>query len=132
MDDDDFRALIVLLQGELRGIGAPDIADERHYLRRDAESGEADFTDPRMVLIGMLEAFGRFLAVRDIGTYRTALARLNDTMEGRGPKEALVVSDNPERPVVNLGRAPDLGQVRGDLGRLIGQLLETPPEPRFL
>ena len=135
MDDEDFRALIKLLQGELRAAGAADIADERHYFRLDVEVGEPRLHDPQKRLIEMLRAFERKLAVEDRETYHRALGRMNDTLPGEGPKGAvleLARETDRDAVIIDLGAAPELGELRREAHRLIEGLLERRLPPRSL
>ena len=135
MDDDDYRALIDMLARELRAIGAGDIADERNYLRPAAEDGEARLHDPQQRLVEMLKAFERKLAIEDRETYDIALKRMNETLRGEGPRGAIVelgLDEDREARIADLAHAPELGQVRRETNRLIGQLLESRLPPRSL
>jgi hypothetical protein len=127
MDDEDFLAVISVLQAELRGIGAGDLADERAYMTRDGEDGEMRRLPPKELLIEMLRAFDRYLAVRDRATYDQALERIGTRVRGGRPHEATVLPVNPDGPEIELGAVPHLGGLRSDLRNLIGQLLEAPP-----
>lgn len=133
MDDDDFLAIIAVLETRLRDADAGDIADPRHYLDRDPETGEARMPEPRKRLIEMLLAFDRFLAVRDRQTFKESMESLRRSL-GRtadfGLQDVVVVSDDVRAHPVSLSETPDLSELRSDLQRLVGQLIETPYPPR--
>jgi hypothetical protein len=127
MDEEDYRALVEVMESELRGIGAEDVADERHYVRTDPETSEMRLLDPRERLIEMLRAFGRLLAIEDRAIYHRALGRMNERLNGDGPRGAVVArtTDDREAPPIDLGAAPELGMVRAELASLIGRLLDV-------
>lgn len=136
MNEEDFRALIEYLMGQLRSIGANDIADERHYLRSDDGGGEATLLPPRERLIAMLQALDRYLAVQDRAMYKDAMGRIAENVE-QAPTSVRVASfasDAAEPLEVDLANAPDLFEVRQSLNALIQQLkfqdLEPPPSLR--
>ena len=125
MDEEDYRALIDLIAGELAQSGAPDIADERHYTRTDPETGEAELYDPLKRLIEMLRAFERHVAIQDRSVAETALAVIRRAGRGEGPTRATVVlADDGGPREVDLAEAPDLSQVREDITRIIHRLME--------
>lgn len=133
MDEDDYRALIEELVGQLRQIGADEIADQANYVVTNLETGEGELLVPRERLIAMLLAFERFLAVRDGKVARVALDRIGATLRQSGtdpgevriPNGAYVVLTS-ERDLasveVNLLDAPDLAEIRADVDWLIRQL----------
>jgi hypothetical protein len=125
MDEEDFLALIAILERQLRDIGAAELADARHYTWRDTETGDARMHDGRRRLQLMLEALDRKLAVEDRATYDAALGRINRTVRDGGLSNAIV--ETADGRLVSLSEAPDLSHVREDLQRLIGQILEAPP-----
>jgi hypothetical protein len=125
LDDDDYRALIVIVSEELRASGAADLADERHYAKADEDTGETRLLDPPRRLIEMLEAFERFLAIQDREIYRAALTSIARTVEGEAPRRATVVLTTDDVPrEVDLSETPDLSTIRKDLRRLIIRLLD--------
>ncbi len=128
MDEQDYRALIVLTQEELRRVGAPDLADPERYLYRNPETGELRRLDPKKHLMEMLRAFDRHLAIRDRGTYDNALGRMNDVLaEGRVKAAFLVpTEEDGEGAPQALDTLPDLGQIRSSVERLIGRIAEDP------
>ncbi len=128
MDDDDFRALIELLQAQLREVGAAELADDRHYLRTDGDGEEARLFDPQKRLIQMLSAFERKLAVEDRNTYDKALERMDRTLRGEGPRGAVFERARDEDRAairIDLSQAPDLRELRDQISHLIGQLMES-------
>lgn len=134
MDDNDFLALIALVQSELRNSGAADVANDRHYLIEDADAGEKRLLPPQKHLIALLEAFGRHMAVRDYRTYLSSIDGINRHLDGLARIErAVVVPTQGEiaRDEIDLSRAPDLGGLRRELSRLIGRLREMPTSRTF-
>ena len=132
MDDDDFRALVALVQAELRASGAADVANEAHYVIRSSDAEDDRMLPPEKHLVEMLEAFGRMMAVRDRATYNDALKRIRNSVTNEGPVGAFVTRapEDTERVDVDLSLSPDLSEVRGDLRHLIGQLRERGAEPQ--
>ena len=134
MDDDDFRALIELVCTQLRDVGVEDIADDRHYLvegRPDAPR----MLDPQQHLIQLLKAFERKMSVEDQATYYLALEQLNRSLDGDGPRGAVVeltMEQGRDPIVVSLSDAPDLADVRFQTRELIGQLAESGGTPETL
>ena len=123
MDDDDYRALIEVLSEELRMSGAADIADERHYVKQNEETGETELIEPSKRIIEMLTAFDRHLAIQDVAMYALALEKLRINIEGPSPESAVVVLANDETMrEVDLSKAPDLQDIRKDLKSLLETL----------
>lgn len=133
MDEDDYRALIEELVGQLRQIGADEIADQANYVVTNPETGEGELLAPQERLIAMLLAFERFLAVRDGKVARVALDRIGATLRQSGTDPGEVRTPNGARVVltserdlarveVNLLDAPDLAEIRADVDWLIRQL----------
>jgi hypothetical protein len=130
VDEDDFRAVIDALADELRSVGAPDIADPRHYGDEDPETGERRLINPQRRLVEMLNGFERFLAIQDRQTYEKAMARMANTLGGEGPKAASVIQTTDGEPrEYFLYEAPDLREVRNDVLTLIGRLLDGDLRP---
>jgi hypothetical protein len=130
MDDEDYRALIELVAFELRRSGAPDIANERHYVAVDDEDGQPRLHEPQKRLILMLEAFERHVAVQDRAVVEKSLDTIGRTLQRNARAARAAV---PERVVVELASdgypreidladAPDMEVVREDLYRLIARL----------
>lgn len=130
MDVDDYRELIEVLVQELRSSGAADIADERHYVEFDIETGETRLLNPQHRLIEMLKAFERFLAIQDRKVYHDALISIARTIEGEPPQRATVVltTDDALREV-DLSETPDLSPIREDLQRFVIRLLDGDLRP---
>lgn len=127
MDEDDFRALIPIVQANLRDIGAPDLADEVNYVIRDPETGETRLLPASERLIEMLRAFERYMAVRDFATYDDAMERIRRSVEGREP-EGVVVLPSPEdenNVQVDLSQAPRLTEFRVAVSELVDSLTES-------
>jgi len=130
LDDEDYRALISILSEELRTVGAADIADERHYVTEDAETGELRLLIPQLRLIEMLEALDRFLAIQDGATYRAAISSISQSVDGAAPERATVLLTTDGLPrEVDLSKAPELDFIRRDLRSLIGSLLDSDRRP---
>ncbi|MFT8326889.1 hypothetical protein [Gluconobacter oxydans] len=130
MGDDDYRAVINALVAELRNIGAPDIADQRHYSEEEPETSERRLISPQRRLVEMLRGFERFLAIQDRQTYETAMRRMADALRGEGPKAASVIQTTDGEPrEYFLSEAPNLREVRNDVQALIGRLLDDDPHP---
>jgi len=125
MNDEDFRALIAVLEEQFRSIDASDLADEAHYIQQDSESGEGFLLPPQRRLVHMLEAFDRFLAIQDRATFMDAMQRLRQHSEGEGPSRVVVIpsgEDEASRVFINLAEAPNLSDIRGPLADLIRQI----------
>jgi len=135
MDNDDYRALIDILKGQLRAAGAGEIADDRHYLFPDPNDGEPRLMEPLKQLTQMLAAFERKLAMEDRQTFERALGRMNEVLRGERINGAEYIpardGDREPRPI-DLARAADLTQVREGVQHLIGRLQEIPLPPRRL
>jgi len=130
MEDDEYRALIVLVADQLAAAGAPDIADERHYVIDDPDTDERRMLSPRDHLIAMLQAFERFLTIQDRATYNAAFQLFNQWAPDRAPRAVTFVPIEGTADIspVNLASAPDLAEVRENLLDLIHQL-KIDPEP---
>lgn len=133
MTEEDFRALIILVEEQLKQIGADDVADAKHYVV-EADDGEFVLLDPFSRLVAMLEALDRKMATQDRQTYEAAMAQLNQATRGDaphgGPYAAFVEfprDESSEAVKVDLGDAPSLREVRMMLRRLVGELNESRP-----
>jgi hypothetical protein len=134
MEEDEYRAVIEELVRQLRQVGVDGEAEESNYVVTNPETGESELLAPQERLIAMLQAFERFLAVRDGKVARRALGRIGATLgqsatgspaEVRTPNGASVVLATDRelvRAEINLLDAPDLTEIRGDLDTLIRQL----------
>lgn len=131
MNDDDFRALIEIVQAEARASDAADVANDRHYVSRNSDTEDVRMLPPPKHLIAMLEALGRLMAVRDRATYNHSLARIRYHLHGEGPTGAFVTqtTGDSERSEVNLADTPELSNLRRDLAILIGRLREEDAVP---
>ncbi|WP_375600355.1 hypothetical protein [Devosia sp. Naph2] len=92
-------------------------------------SGEPRLLPPLKHLIEILEAFGRHMAVRDRKIYNLAINGINAHVDGETRVEGAVVVPAESarfRDEVDLSQAADLGELRADLHRLIGNFRETP------
>ncbi len=130
MEDDDYHELIKLVADRLTAVGAGDIADERHYIINDPDTDERRILGPRYQLIAMLQAFERFLAIQDRGTYDAAFRLFNEWAPDRGPRTVTFVPTEGAADInpVDLASAPDLSEVRDNLRELIYRL-KIDPEP---
>lgn len=129
MDDEDFRSLLALTQRELLAVGGGDISDQSHYMF-PSEDGEYRLMEPSARLIHMLQALDRKMSLQSRETFDKAMTNLHEAIDGEPPQFALVELPREEGwkdDKVNLGNAPDLGDVRRNLSQLIGQLLESRP-----
>jgi hypothetical protein len=145
MEDDDYRALIDELVRQLVAVGARDLAEDGNYIIANPETGEGELLGPRERLIEMLQAFERFLAVRDGGAANIAFGSILATLRRSAETPAdpplpngVVVELAAERDVarveISLLDAPNLGPIRNDLDVLIRQLKsldgDAPPPSR--
>ena len=134
MDTTDYRELVELLQHQLREAGAGELADIRLYAVREAGTGDIRLVSPREQAIAMLEAFDRYLSIRDRRTFSNALARINETLAEPAVKDAgfVPLSEAVADSTFTLGTAPDLSTLRKDLQVLIGQLQEDGGRPETI
>ena len=132
MDTADYREFVELLQNLLREAGAEELADSRLYAAREEDSGELRSAAPKEHAIAMLQAFDRYLSIRDRQIFSAALARINESVPETPVEGAdfVLLSETVARSSISLGAAPDLNTVRKDLQILIAQLQEdaSPPE----
>ncbi|KTT96135.1 hypothetical protein [Sphingomonas sanguinis] len=125
MNEDDYRAILAVLEEELRESGAADIAAERHYMERDPETGDARLLDPRKRSVLMLAAFGRFLAIQDRKLATQAFDTLAEFVVDGSPRRAVVeLATDAEYRLVDLSDAADLSELRADIARLMRRLAE--------
>ena len=132
MDTADYRELVELLQNLLREAGAEELADIRLYASHEADTGELRPVSPKEHAIAMLEAFDRYLSIRDRHTFSTALARINESLPESPVEDAAFVqlSEAVADSSISLGAAPDLSTIRKDLQALIDQLQEDDGPPK--
>lgn len=130
MNEEDFRLLIDAVEARLIEAGAAELADETNYVSADENTGEERLLDPKHRLIAMLQAFDRYLAVRDNATYQNAMGRIRQNIREGSPERAMFVpvADAVESVGYDLSSAPDLSEVRLSLRRLEEQLREEPLE----
>ena len=127
MDEADFLAIIEALKDQFGRIGAPELGDDSFYTDREEETGRTRLQEPQGRAVAMLQAFERFLAVRDAATYHDAMGRLAQSLEGSHPDGAVVlpIDDTLDAPPIDLSEAPDFGELRDSVTQLIGQLRES-------
>jgi hypothetical protein len=128
MTDDDFRAIIAVVEQRLRDVGAEELANPELYVRRDEDAGEWRRLPPQWHLLDTLKAFDRWLAVRDGTTGAAALARINAVLSDGRMEDAVVTAtgEDAEGSATSLRQAPILETIRRDLRILIGRLIEQP------
>lgn len=134
MNDDDFLALIALVQTELRNSGAAAVTNDRHYLIDEAVADEKRLLPPRKHLLALLEAFGRHMAVRDYRTYLSSIEGINRHLDRpTWIERAVVVPAQGETPrdEIDLSHAPDLSGLREALSQLVSRLREAPTSRAF-
>ena len=133
MDPADYRELVELLEEQLRDVGAGELVDIALYATRGAHTGDLRPVSPKKHAIAMLEAFDRYLSIRDQHTFSTALARINEALAESAVEDAAFVplSEALSDWSFSLSATPDLSAVRKDLRVFIHQLHEDgdPPEP---
>jgi len=78
-------------------------------------------------LIEMLRAFERRVAVRDGANFYVALDRINKSLtEGKVERAVIIpAGEQGEGPALSMSEMPNLGDLAGNLDRLIGGLAET-------
>lgn len=131
MDEEDFRALIEIVEKELRDVGLGEIADPAHYLVANPETGDVQLLEPKKRLIEMLDALDSAMAIRDRETYTKAMASLTQVTRGEGPKDAVYVptSDEGHMKEISLSDAPELSNIRSEIKAFIERLDEPEPDP---
>ncbi|MQT13443.1 hypothetical protein [Segnochrobactrum spirostomi] len=133
MDEDDFLHLVALLTEQLQQIGHGDIAEERHYLRADADDDEAVLIPPQELLIEMLAAFERRILTEDIGTYNKSIRIINENTDGSGPDYAEIEIWPTASRGVSYQRisdhSTDLREVLDDIHSLRAKLIEARRTP---
>lgn len=137
MTPDDFVDLQNLLRKRFVEIGIPEIGFDEAYLVRDTVDGELiRRRDERSTVVDMLDAYSRYLAIQDKGTYLEAMESIRSALsDDNAPVAAVVVAPPTEegpgvtlRRRTDLGSAPELTKLRKQLYRLISQILEAPIE----
>lgn len=126
MDTNDYFQLIELVEESLRKAGASALSDPELYIGLDPETDEWQRYPPKDHLIEMLRAFDRHLAIYDRTTFHLALDRINEVTVGERLEGAVFIptSEEGEGEPHSLGSAPELGELRDDVKRLIGELRE--------
>src|SRR3979411_2077012 len=108
MEDDDYRALIEELVRQLIAVGAQGIAEDANYIVVNPETEEGEVWGPRERLIEMLQAFERFLAVRDGGAANVAFDNIQATLRQSAETPTASV---PTGVVVELAAERDVARV---------------------
>ncbi len=129
MNDEDYLALITLVQANFRNIGAPELGDQSHYLGEESETGEVRLLPARDRLIAMLRAFERFMAVRDAETYRRAMTRIAEWVEEPPVRAVVLPLPGDEAATIDLQDAPELSEPRRRVHLLIERLAAAEAEP---
>ena len=131
MNTADYRDLVALLQNLLRETGAAELADIRLYASRATDIGDLRPFSPKEHVIAMLQAFERYLSIRDKHTFSTAMARINESLPETSVEDAAFVPllEPVSDSAISLGDAPDLSTVRNDLRDLINQLQDDDSPP---
>ena len=129
MEDDDYLALIDLVERRLTDAGADELADPALYTRRDYETGERSMLPPDQRLVAMLEAFNRHMKARDIATFEVALKRINKNLHEGFVNGAIVEDGDDERSgePVDLEQSPRFAEPRERLEVLIARLRDLRP-----
>ncbi|MGB4065247.1 MAG: hypothetical protein WBK19_15595 [Azonexus sp.] len=124
MNSADYLSLIDVLKEQLDLVGASGLADPRHYVKQDPETGEHFLLEPRQRLLEMLQAFERFLAVRDKTTLENSLERINrpETSPQVETVEVLSTPGEGAAEPANFEGLEYLGDVRASLRELIYEL----------
>ena len=129
MDEEDWRDIVQLIQGELREIGQSEIADLSHYENR--EDTERFLPTSQDLVKKMLDALRREMSVRSSTTVQNSLTRLGKLIdEGEPPTKAVVWVDR-DRSIVESREPRELldgdesvPEAVKELENLIGQLAE--------
>lgn len=131
MDTEDYLEFVELFQSQLREAGAGELADITLYAVRAADTDDLRPVSPREQAIGMLQAFERYLAIRDRHTFSTALTQINEALAEPALEDAEFVplTEAHLGRTFSLGAAPDLSALRKDLQVLIAQLQDDSGSP---
>lgn len=128
MNDDDYRALIQLVENQLRAVGLAEVADPINYLDDGYEYGELrrSIETPRLLpprdhLIALLDAFDTQLMLRDQRVVMESLLVIRDFNRGYLPTGAVVYGAG-EGPAFNLAELPNLFEIRTELQNFIRDL----------
>jgi hypothetical protein len=130
---EEFRELENLIRNQFEEIGVPEIGAEELYFVRDGDGDLLRRPDARALVVEMLKTFDRYLATQDLQTYQESLGIIRQSIsEGPLPDRAVVqppletdIGFSPDSPR-ELAEAPDLSGIRGELRRLINEIMETP------
>ena len=117
MNAADYRDLVELLQEQLRNVGAGELADISQYSASERHTSDLRSISPREHVIAMLQAFHRYLWLRDRNTFATSLARINEALVEPALEDAafVPVGEDSEDSSCSLGGAPDLTSLRAGL-----------------
>lgn len=136
MNEEDYIELARHIRGHLEDLGLNDIAEIRNYM--DDEEGERPPLDGRTLTRQMLEALDRYLAVNASETVDEAFKTIRESIAGEEVPSIALVHREGERiaalegrkivePIATLG---NMSEVREDLRKLGGLLLEDPEDPQ--
>ena len=108
--DEDYEALIRLVEAHLHAVGLSGLADENRYGFTDREEGQFRLYPPDKRLDLMLAAFERHLTVRDSESVSRSLAAVNAELEfGRvADAEIVPAQDGTGRAPARLSGGPNL------------------------
>lgn len=128
MNDDDYRALIQLVENQLRAVGLAEVADPINYLDDGYEYGELrrSIETPRLLpprdhLIALLDAFDTQLMLRDQRVVNDSLSLIKRYSGSAYPTGAVAYGAGDE-PIFDLTKLPDLSELRTELQNLIRDL----------
>ena len=126
MDTADYRELVDLLREQLRTVGAAELGDITLYSSRDTDTGDLQPVSPREHMLGMLQAFDRYLSIRDHHTFVMALERINEALAEATIKDAAFVPafEIDADSSLSFGAAPRITPLRRELQVLIDELRE--------
>ena len=133
MGDEDFLKIAEELRSQFLSIGIGELADPANY--EFEERGERYPLPPNKYVIGMIDAFDRYLSTIDQQTYLSSMARIREFTRGDTPDGAVIITTENEQnlldapPSIDLSEAPDLSKIRHALDSLRAELQESYDPP---